>query len=673
MVERSGRSGRLIDGVILLLAAVPAGWLIWRTVPNELHEWPASMSAKLAVYGGAVGIVFVTLLIARMLRGAPRALFRLGALGVVALLVFSVQSRRGNAVAYAWPPKSVGDWAAIQRTMKPRERAEFGARVLMHRLDWLRDANGAAVPATHADSLAIPASWLFPDSVTVAIERGAGDTVRVWARSDTAVRCAEVPQPAVSHDAAHTLPTRGSNETQELVPCAGRTAPPASAFVLPTRTADPVAATAMPPSIGAAWPQYRLDAAHTATVADMTPVPTAGDETSKSVAQVDVASDSAWTSTIAGEVRSSASLVGDLVVVGTHGNGELAAFDRRTGALRWRRRLPNWVHQDPVSDGRVVVVGFGDNSNGFAGQSPSGVVAYAAGTGAPLWTVFDESSVMTSPIISGDALVYASATGRLRKRRLLDGTLVADSAMPGGVIMGPPAAVGDTAIVALDSHDVCAVLMSSFTRLWCRTFPHTILMGHYAPTVANGVVYAAGSVVFPGHSWSEFRLLPSATQFTALRSVLRPRFLPLGQRLWALSLRDGSVLWAGPMHVDTKPIGGHPAGTAVVQGTHGIIMYPQQDTLAGFDTRTGVERWRMDGGGTRAALLLVDSLVIHAERDGTIVSRSVVTGKVHCSVKMPAGFDRAGPVRIGNTVVSVDRTGGVRTFPVSRLTHCPPA
>lgn len=677
MVDRSGRSGRLFDGVILLLAAAPAGWLMWRTVPDELHEWPATLPAKLAVYGGAVCVVLLLLLIARILRGAPRVVFRVAALCVVGLLAFGVKVRTGPKIAYAWPPESVGDWAAIQRSMKkPAERAEFGARVLMHRLDWLRDANGAPVPATHADSLAIPAAWLFPDSVTVAIERGGGDTVRVWARADTVVRCAEVPQPAVSHDAAHKLPTRGANETQELVPCAGRKAPPASAFVRPTRVADATAPIAFPPSIGSGWPQYRLDAAHTATVADAgvsADAASAGDETSKTVAPADVASDSSWAATIEGEVRSSASIVGDLVLVGTHGNGELAAFDRRSGALRWRRRLPNWVHQDPVSDGRVVVVGFGDNSNGFAGQSPSGVVAYAAGNGTPLWTVFDESSVMTSPIITGDALVYASATGRLRKRRLLDGALVADSAMPGGVIMGPPAAVGDTAVVALDSHALCAVLMSSFTRLWCRDFPHTILMGHYAPTVVNGVVYAAGSVVFPGMSWREFRMLPFGTQFTALRAVLRPRFLPLGQRLWALNLRDGAVLWAGPMHVDTKPIGGHPAGTAVVQGTYGTIMYPQQDTLAGFDTRTGAELWRTDGGGTRAALLLVDSLVIHAERDGTMVSRSLVTGAVRCSVKLPAGFDRAGPVRIGNTIVSVDRTGGVRTFPVSRLTHCPAA
>jgi len=488
--------------------------------------------------------------------------------------------------------------------------------------------------------------------VQVAIERGGGDTVWVWARADTVVRCAELPQPVSAHD-GHDLPTRGKNETQELLPCAGRTPPPTPVYSTVTRLpAEATPVTALPPSVGLAWPQYRGDAAHTALHSDS--VPTAA----------------TWPARIEGEVRASASLIGDLLVVGTHGNGELAAFDRRTGALRWRRRLPNWVHQDPVSDGRVIVVGFGDNANSFAGQAPSGVVAYAAATGAPLWTVFDETSVMTSPLVTGDALVYVSASGRLRKRRLVDGALLAEDSLPGGVIMGPPAMVGDTAIITLDSRDVCAVQLASLTRLWCRTFPHTILMGHYAPTVVDGVVYAAGSVVFPGLSLGEFRALPDSMRNTALRSLLRPRFLPLGQRLWAMRLADGALLWAGPMHVDTKPIGGHPSGTAVVQGARGVIIYPQQDTLAGFDARTGVEQWRTTGGGSRGPLLLVDSLAVHAMRDGSIVSRSLVTGAVRCRVKLSEGFDRAGPVRAGNDLLAVDRKGAVHRVPVAALTQC---
>lgn len=115
--------------------------------------------------------------------------------------------------------------------------------------------------------------------------------------------------------------------------------------------------------------------------------------------------------TVDGPLRSSAIAVGDMVLIGSHGTGTLTAIDAPTGATRWVARVPNWIHQDPVTDGAIVVVSFGDNDASFQGRAPSGVAAFVLATGERLWTRFDESSVMTSAVMPDSTIVYATAIG----------------------------------------------------------------------------------------------------------------------------------------------------------------------------------------------------------------------------------------------------------------------
>jgi outer membrane protein assembly factor BamB len=495
--------------------------------------------------------------------------------------------------------------------------------------------------------------------VAVVIERGAQDSARVWTRTtDGTMRCAERPQMVMNH-----MPRRGEDPGTEFTPCAGKRPPAPERFAFPARGADVSPARAaqleavalhgdtVADSLGA-WRQYRRDARHdgvlvAARTANVT-----------------------WHNRVSGELRSTPSVADGVVMVGSHGTGTLAAFDATTGQKMWSHRLPNWIHQDAVSDGEFVVVGFGDNHASFTGRLPAGVAAYSLHTGVRAWTVFDESSIMTSPVIVGPAVVYASASGRLRRRDLATGALLAERQLPGGVIMAPPALVGDTLVVALDPATVCAVHVHTFATLWCRAFPKAFMMGHYALTVNRGVVYAASSQVLQALTLREVLQMPVDRWPRVVEALVSPRFFAAGQRLHAMRLHDGSLQWESSMRVTSRDVGGHPAGTAVVDGRYGAIMYPAQDSLVGFDAVSGAIRWTLGGRGTRGPLLLHDGLVIHAGRDGGIESRDIATGALRCRVQLPVGFDRAGPTIAGDVLYVADVEGGVHAMPAALVTRC---
>lgn len=637
--------------LVLAAAVLSAGaFLALRDVPRQTTEWPYLRADQLRIYGAVCAALLLILLVGRALPRPVRFVTR----GVVAVAsAFLVAMSVGRAMQkpdWWWPPIVNRTPYERMATLTPVQSAEWAARVAMHRVSELKTD----------EAFTVPASWPFPDSVALVVERGARDSARVWARAnDGTVRCAERPQIAMNH-----LPRRGEDPSTEFTPCAGRVAPAADRFVLPARGAEVSAGVAASMEAAApdgdtiadsleSWSQYRHDAEHDGVL-------TAAEHAGRFT----------WHGKVSGEVRSTPSVAAGVLIVGSHGAGTLAAFDAHTGEKLWSHRLPNWIHQDAVSNGEFVVVGFGDNHASFTGRLPAGVAAYSLHTGVRAWTVFDESSIMTSPVIVDSTIVYASASGRLRRRDLATGALLDERRLPGGVIMAPPALVGDTLVVALDVATVCAVHVRTFGTLWCREFPKAFMMGHYALTVSGGVVYAASSQVLQALTLREVLQTPADRWPYVVEALVSPRFFAAGQRLYALSLHDGTVRWQSGIRVATRDVGGHPAGTAVVSGRYGAIMYPAQDSLVGFDVVSGAVRWTLSGRGTRGPLLLHDGLVIHAGRDGGIESRDIATGALRCRVKLGVGFDRAGPTIAGDALYVADVEGGVHAIPAALVTRC---
>lgn len=646
--SRSDATARRFDLALLVLALASVAWFVVGPHDAEYYEWlPRGVRA---VVPGGVALVLVAVVLRVARRLAPGMLgiaLRLGAITIVLTLAAMAGFRAALEWDAArstdhWQPRiadnraTASDSLAFAR-LTPAERAAWAARVAQHRV--LTDS--AAWPAGGA--LTVPRSWAYPPAVTVA--RIADEArVRIWARAGSETAC--VASPAVSE----------ANECGEVSP------PSDATFSAVVRVLDPTPAPLAAPlasSVNATWLQYRRTSAHDAQVAEG-----AADSATQAL--------DAWSHRIDGPIRSAASVVGDRVLIGTHGTGTIMAIDARTGASRWSSRVPNWIHMDIVSDGRVAAVGFGDNARSFTGRAPSGISVFDLATGALRWTRFDESSNMSGPLLRDSVLVYGTAVGVIRTRAIADGRLIAEDTLPGGVIMAPPSAHGDTVVFTLEHDLVCAVLAPTLRRLWCHQYPGYRMMGHAASAIANGQVVLSAVTTLGNLTWAEFRAAP----FGLARRLVQTALFPVvstehgGQRLLALDLATGEERWRTTNFPKVRWVDGHTAGSASLGDTVGLVVLPEADVTVGFDPRNGHVRWTAPAHLARGPALLVGTIAIVTGMDGTLDVRNAVGGGVLCQAKRDVGFDRSGPAVRGRTMYFASRDGTVEAVPLADVMRC---
>jgi outer membrane protein assembly factor BamB len=628
---------RLAAGAAIVAVVAATSFLALRAPVAGLYDvLPTGARAAPAYVAAGLLLVLLMVLAIRRGRGVLGVMARLIVLllGVFHVWVAGVRALAAREDARAtrhWPPRLADTVGTNLAVLSAPERAAWGVRVAAH----LVTGVGAA-----ADGV-VPDDWPFPVDVHLGYERDHQGVLRVWSRaSDGHAECVSIPR--------LQSPARDRTRCEDV-----HTAPSSVAFSAPVRSPDGLVRSELP-VVGAAWRQYRATGAR------------AG------IAVRDTGSATGWRRQVDGPLRSSAIAVGDLVLIGSHGTGTLTAIDAASGTARWVARVPNWVHQDPVTDGAVVVVSFGDNDASFQGRAPSGVAAFALATGERLWTRFDESSVMTSAVMPDSTIVYSTAIGWVRKRSVLTGALIAERMLPGAVVMAPPAATGDTIVFSLDHDGACALLMSTLEPLWCRTVPHLRMMGHAAPAIGDGHVILSGAGSTRTPTWAEFRALPLALQWRLIVAAIRPAAIetPSGQVFVSLALRDGQVQWRSPLFANPRLVEGHIAGTAVLGRETGVIVLPVADTVVSFRLADGAVLWTGSGHGARGPALVTGDRVVVAGRDGTIVVRDVMTGAVTCRVTREVGWDRAGPVQSGSLLVFGDLKGGVEAIPERALRTC---
>jgi outer membrane protein assembly factor BamB len=224
------------------------------------------------------------------------------------------------------------------------------------------------------------------------------------------------------------------------------------------------------------------------------------------------------------------------------GGGELAAFDARTGVVRWRAALPPTESSPLVAGGRVWV-----------GDWSGGVSAFAARTGRRLWRFQADGAVKSSPALDrgtvyvasygGSVYALSAATGRelwrARPTRLfratrfystpalahgrvyvggLDGRVYALGAQTGalrwrtatgGYVYGSPAVWRDLVLVGSYDHRLYALDAATGARRW--TFD--------AGGPISGSATVVGDVVYVS---------------------------TLSERTFALDVRNGRLLWTFP-------------------------------------------------------------------------------------------------------------------------------
>ncbi len=413
------------------------------------------------------------------------------------------------------------------------------------------------------------------------------------------------------------------------------------------------------------WPQYRLDPLRTATVTGSSPsLPPP-----------------LWYVTIGGPARASPSVSGPLVLIGTHGTGVLEAHDQQTGDLVWRVREPNWIHQDAVSDGQRVFVGFGDNAKSFESTAPSGIAAHDVRTGRRTWTRFVDNSVMTSPVLTGSLVVFGSAKGDFWGLDKATGQPRWEVHLPGNLVMGPPLLMGDTVVVPLDPRGMCALLASTGETLWCTKLPRVGLrLGHISPAVAMNRVYGTFGV-YPssvGEMLWEYRQSSLSMLWSLMTTGVDP--VETHQVTFALSLPTGALLWQSSLDESRcckeAGQGGHMSGTPVpvVEDSTLLVVDPISNRLYRLDAMTGARLATSAPLGLypRGPALVVDTTVIAADRNGILHVLDRDTLRERCPIPLGEPFDRTGPTLANGALILAGRAGGLYSIPLNDVLRCDP-
>ncbi len=637
---------RVVDVAVIVGVILAVAFLAWRTPGGSSPDLIPTHRRADAVFA-LFGLAIIALVWPR--RHGPNAVARgvayLAALvlgGMTGARVVLFQDERGFLEPLAGAAHTMDDGSgpmvADGPMQRPSDAAEWALRVALH-VGVDTAGSGVVLP--------IPDDWPLAPAARLGVERRADGGWVIWAQ-DT-----EASVTATCH-ARVAIDSENATEKELTPACEGNAALPAGVVMGTPRRGATVDQVASPGVVGAPWLQHR------------------GNARREAVLDAEGAAGPGWRTPMHSQIRASASAAADVVLIGGHGTGLLVALDRRTGARRWSARTPNWIHHDAVSDGRVVVVGFGDSDRSFLGRAPSGVAAFDLATGRRLWTEFEERSVMTSPTILDSIVVYASSGGVVRKRLLATGQLLGTQELPGAVIMGPPVRTGDTLVATLDNSRICTVALATMERRWCREYHDLRMLGHASAAIDHGVVVISAVATALTPSSAELLRLPVRMQATLLREVLFPRYDDefAGQLVLGLDLATGDVLWRSGFFPRHRSVEGHSAGTAAIQDGAGVIVLPMADTVVAFDVATGAIRWGSHANKSRGPPLILGNQVIIAGRNGVIEVRQLQSGVLQCTLRREVGYDRAGPILTGGMVVFANLDGEIEAMPATPLLAC---
>jgi outer membrane protein assembly factor BamB len=375
---------------------------------------------------------------------------------------------------------------------------------------------------------------------------------------------------------------------------------------------------------------------------------------------------------IGGSVRSSIAIVGHNAIVGTHGTGTIVSIDVQKAMVVWRATVPNWVHEDGVSDGQIVVLGFGDSGPSFRTRAPAGVAAYRVRDGILLWSAFESNSVMSSPVISDGRVTYATAGGLVKMRELNSGELIHQTQLPGAVAMAPPALIGATLVFGAGNGWVCALDATDLSRQWCSRLPGVAETGVAGPAVFDTViVQSAAQMLDVYHLGTQAAQVgPVLLGRIAADIIVGRSERPVGQIIFGVRVRDGSILWRGLSHPARRIVLGHNSGTATGSRSIGVVVLPIPDLVVAFNPATGTEIWHAEADGSRGPPLVVDSSVYVFSATGSIRVLRIRDGSTACTYRSKFKFDRAGPSLAGTLLLVGTISGEIFGIPRSLIDNC---
>lgn len=401
---------------------------------------------------------------------------------------------------------------------------------------------------------------------------------------------------------------------------------------------------------------------------------------SASVSASDPAQGHSWTTMIGGVLRSSVSIAGNQVFVGSHGNGEIVALTLDSGKLGYRVRAPNWVHHEPAVTSDLAIFGFGNNEPSAIGPEvngspPSGVIAYDRVTGREKWRRYTTGSVMASPVVKDSVVAVSTGASEALGWRLSDGAEIWRAPLPGYAPMSNPVLVDTLFLIGVEPATLCTLGINSGRRIYCHSLSDGNWgAGHASPTIAGDLVLQVYEEELDGAGGGvdshAMRLVRRVIGLPPRRYRPRPSDSLREQVLVALHWRDGQEVWRVRLGKGRTQAAGHVAGTPTVNGSVAFVPSPISQTVLAIDTRTGKILWSTMVKPARGSVLLAGGSVISATVDSALAVLDAGTGAVRCRERLPGRADRAGPTVSGATGVLTLVNGTVMARPLAAWMSC---
>ena len=191
----------------------------------------------------------------------------------------------------------------------------------------------------------------------------------------------------------------------------------------------------------------------------------------------------AWRIPGLGAFSSSPTFAAGVLYVGDN-HGTLSAIDPTSGKTFWRRRIVNPIMSAPIVYKNLVIVGEGDENSEFGsspsrplrvGKPPSALIAFDRATGAMRWKIALKGSGMPTPAIidgilvhhngAGEVLGVRPETGEVLYARNLHSIASMVAAVPLGAGRFATSGVGTNAAWVLNAKDGAIVWRAPFSPM----------------------------------------------------------------------------------------------------------------------------------------------------------------------------------------------------------------
>src|SRR6185436_1774170 len=286
-------------------------------------------------------------------------------------------------------------------------------------------------------------------------------------------------------------------------------------------------------------------------------------------------------------------------------DGEVAAFDLKTGKQVWRTKTKLELTGGTGVGADLVAVGTGD------GQ----VIAFAADTGAERWRAGVKGEILSAPAVAEKEVVVRTVDGKLRGLAIEDGheVWIAEQQIPRLTLRGQatPVVTQDVAISGFDNGRVLAVSLTDGQTVW-------------------------ESPVSPPHGRTELERLNDID--AAVKVAGEEVFVAGFQgRAAMLALDSGQIWW-------THDVSSYRG--VDVDDEQMYVSTSQGDVVA-LKRRSGAEVWRDESLKRRSlsAPAVVGDYVVVADLDGYVHWFDRATGT-------PAGRTKSGGDRVTNSPLS---------------------